>query len=147
MGQIKFIGGIMLFGLFVLAVLSYAVWYASDNNAVVDISSDSDLNTLKTNINSNLDTIRINTTSSSQSFAESDIDIGSETTKTGGVFKALLTSTITPITSSIGAINTHLFGGKGNPRGFGVIMTTLITFLSIVALLYIWKTWKGGSPD
>jgi len=147
MGQIQFIGSIMLFGMFVLALVSYATFYAEDNNAVVDISEDSQLNTLKTSLNSNFDTIRINISNSSKSFAESDIDIGSETTKTGGVFKALMTSTITPITSSFNAINTHLFGGSDNPRGFGVLMTTLGTFLAIVSLLYIWKSWKGGSPD
>ena len=145
MGQIKLIAGIMLFGLFSIAIVSYAIGFASDNDAAISLEDDSDMENLDTTLKSKFGDMSVNINSSSQSFAESDIDTGSETTKTGGFFKSLSSVTITPITTTFGVINNKIFGGKGSE--FGVILTALTTFLIIVAGLYVWKSWKGGSPD
>ena len=145
MGQIKFIAGIMLFGLFSIAVVSYAIGFANDNDAAISLEDDLDMSSLDTTLKSKFGDMSVNINESSTSFAQSDIDLGLETTKTGGFLKSLLSTTITPITTTFSVINNKIFGGKGSE--FGVILTALTTFLVIVGGLYVWKSWKGGMPD
>ena len=54
MGQIKLITTLVLIGLFSIAIIGYAVNFASDNSSPIDISDDPDFSSLNTNISSDL---------------------------------------------------------------------------------------------
>ena len=73
--------------IFSIAIISFSFGYADDNEAVVDLEDDERV-TL-TNLESEVDTFRLQTNSSAEAFAVSGIDTGDETSRTGGVFKGI----------------------------------------------------------
>lgn len=144
MGQIQFVTSLVLISLFVFALGTFAVNFAEENSASVSLADDKAFNQVK-GINGTIETFYDETNGSSTSFFKSSVEAGSETTATGGQFKVgpgnALTATKNAIDSAFGSI----FGeDKGN---FGVFFTALVAILTSVLFLYIWKTWKGGTPD
>jgi len=143
MGEIKFIAGILLTIVFTIAIISYVINFANDNNAPVSLASDPEFSSLSSDLKGDVQTFREQTNSSSQAFSESSIEAGSDTLQSPGVFLTII-SLPKMIYSILSLGFSQVFG---NDVAFGVVFTALATFISIVAILYIWKTWKGGNPD
>ena len=144
MGDINYTKSLIFISIFAIAIIGYAVGFASDNNAVISIDPDAELSTLNSAISGNLTEFQIDTNSSSTSFFQSFITGQEQTTVTGGEFKLNLFSLVDMIKSIFKSINKNIFGG--NPA-FGLILTVFGSFLIYMGIRYIWKTWKGGNPD
>lgn len=143
MGQIQFTISLVMIALFAVALIGFAVNFASDNNSAVDISDDAQLTSLDTEIKSNLSTFRGGSESTYQSIVESSIETG-ETTPSGGQFA------ITPLTV-VGTVKNILQVGYvkifGSGSGFGIFLTTLLAMIGFIFGLYLWKTWAGRNPE
>jgi len=143
MGEIQFMGAVLLTAVFAVAIFGYISGVGTDNN--VDILNDSDFVAYDSNLNADLALVRTQTNDSSTAFYESTIASGDTTTTTGGQFKGGMISALTSLKRTIGLAYTKIFGNDNN--GMGVALTALLTFMVFIAIRYIWKTWAGHSPD
>jgi hypothetical protein len=157
MGQIKFIGSFMMIMVFTIAVIGFAGEFGEGNDVAIKLSDPGAGNLsqlgsdLKNEIIISVDQIN----DSSQSFMSPDNSIapGSESTETGGIFKKISSAVFTGFSSVSGGIkaifitSTTLLEGSDGSGAVSVGLTALLSFLVIVALLLIWKTWAGKNPD
>ncbi|MAH48477.1 hypothetical protein CMI37_21810 [Candidatus Pacearchaeota archaeon] len=148
MGEIKFVGALVLTALFAIAIISYVSNFGTDNDVAVDFNDDPDLQNTATGLQSDLDTYRLNVNSSSTSFSQSEITIASEVTRTGGVFKGGgVFQTIGTVKRILNSGWKKIFGNEQGNAGFGIVLTALISFLVFVAVRYVYKSWVGKNPD
>jgi len=147
MGQIKFMASIIMTLLFIVAIMSYATNFGNDNNVAIDLNDDDVIMKAKGNLQSDIQTFKSQTNSSLEALYESTIEGGDETTVTGGQFKGGISGAFDSLKITIRLIYQKIFGSEQGDNGFGIILTGLISFLGLVSLLYLWKTWAGKSPD
>ena len=134
---------LIVLGLFVIAILGFAINFAKDNNAPIDISDDSEISNLYTETSGNLSNFRGGSQSTYESIVEASIDEG-ETTPSGGQFA------ITPVQSISVTKNILRTGYKkifGTDNGFSIFLTTLISIIVFTIALFVWKAWVGRIPD
>ena len=141
MGQIKFIGGLVMFCIFTIALVLFAVNFATDNTTYSGLEDD--FSNSITSGQTNLTTWKTEVINSSESFYQSEISEG-ENVRTGGHFKLGPATALATAMSFITLSFTSVFG-KGTE--FAFILTTLGTLFGFILVLYIWKTWKGGNPN
>jgi hypothetical protein len=144
MGEIKFIAGFVMIILFSIAIVSYVVNFANDNEVAIDLSDDPEFSGLASQLEGNVTQFNVDANSSSKSFYDSEITEGDETTRTGGQFKVGLATVFTTMSLIFNLIFAKIFG---NDIGFGVLFTAITGLLIFVGIRLIWKTWKGGNPD
>jgi len=144
MGEIKFIGALLLIVVFAIAVVGYTINFADDNNAVISLEDDSEFSSLDTTLDTGVTSFSSDSNSSSKAFAESTIASGDETTVTGGQFKVGFGSLFTAVKGTFTTIRSKIFGGS---TALGIFLTALSGFLVYMGFRYVWKTWKGGNPD
>lgn len=127
-----------------IALIMFAIGFASDNDAVVSISDDSEISNLLTEENENLSSFSSSSESTYASIANSSVGAGGQTTQTAGSF------TISP-PSAIGAVkNIFLVGYTkifGSGAGFGIFLGVLFAIFSTITIAMIWKAWVGGQPN
>ena len=135
-----------MISLFAMAIVSYAIGFASDNSTAVSISDDSDLSSLDTNLKSKQQQAFLEYNSSSDSFMKSTIKSGDEVFESGGPFKTSgQNSTIRGVYNILNIAENKLLGGKDG--GFGVFINSFIFLLGFIFVAYIYKTWVGKNPD
>lgn len=144
MGEIKFVVGIVMFALFTIAILGYAINFGIDNDTALNINQDAQFNTLNTRIEGNLSNFRTDADSGSISLMTSKIESGGDNMETGQAFKVGIVPSFNTVKSIMIIIKDKLFGGDS---GFGIFLTALGSIFVYIAGRYIWKTWKGGNPD
>lgn len=143
MGLIQYAGGILLVCLFAFAIISYAIGFGDDNEAVVNIGDDSVLSNTKDSIEGNLTVYHSNINTSSTIFTESTIAAGSDTFEYGGTWKTMTETLPNTFTNIITLANKKIFG---QDTSFGIVLTSFMAFIAMLAILYIWKAWRGD-PD
>lgn len=143
MGQIQFTVALVMIGLFTVAILGFAVNFASDNGASISVADDPELTILRTDVDENIDEFRSDSQSTYQSIVESSISEG-QTTPSGGQFAITPTSSI-PVAKNI--IKTGYIKIFGSGGGFGIFMTSFISILVFMLAMFIWKTWVGRNPE
>jgi len=134
-------GMIMVFS---LAVISFMVGFAEDNEVAVDISSSPAISGLQTDTETQGSSFISTSNSSSEAYSLSTITTESETTATGGIFKNTPSSAITATRNIIKVGFDEIFG---NDDDLAIVPGVLLSFLVILSFLYGWKVWKGGNPD
>jgi len=143
MGQIQFTLSLIMIALFTVAIIGFAVNFASDNSAPISISDDPELIALQTNAEGNLSDFRGHSESTYQSIVESSIESG-DTTPSGGQFAITPVSAV-PVTKNILKVGYIKIFGTGS--GFGIFITTFLAIITFMIGMYIWKTWGGRNPD
>lgn len=141
MGQLKFIGGLVLTVLFVTAISMYALEFGAENDASILIANDqAGYNQIK-NINATIETFYTDANGSQYNIYKSSIQEGSDTFATTGPFQVgdqnVLSGTKSAVAGAFGSI-------FGNDPRFGIYLTALIGMLGLALALYVWATLKGG---
>ena len=144
MGEIKFISGLVMFAIFSLGIIAYAIGFGVENDATINLNEDQEFNSLDLNIQSNLTSYRSDAESGSISLMTSKIEAGGDNMETGQAFKVGIVPMVNTFKAISRTIKGKLFGGSA---AFGIIITALISLLVYTGIRYIWKTWKGGNPD
>jgi len=143
MGQIQLTTSLILIGLFTVAILGFAINFAIDNDAVIDISDDAQIVSLYSDSASDVGDWNDNSTSQYQSIIETTIAPDGSTPQSAGSFA------ITPI-NAIGVAKNIMQVGYikifGTGSGFGIFLSTLIGVIGFMFALFIYKTWRG-IPD
>lgn len=132
---------------FAVAIINYAVDFGADNDVAIDISDDSDLINIQSNLESNIVTYMSETNSSLEALYKSEISAGDETTVTGGQFKGGIRGAFNTVKNILNLGYKKIFGSEQGSSGKGIALTALISFLGVVALAYLWKIWAGKNPD
>jgi len=143
MGEIKWVAGLLLAGLFGFALIMFAINFANDNGSAYTLEEGDGFNSTKNQLNQTFFTFHSDVNTSSDKFFQSEIQEGDTVVK-GGQFKVGPGSALTVVTLLISQAFKSVFGSG---VGFGVFLTALTSFLALVTFLYIWKVWAGRNPD
>lgn len=133
----------LLIILFTVAIIGFAVNFASDNDAEVDISDDEIITELNTDLRTDLSNLREDSESTYKSIIESSVEEG-ETTPSGGQF-ALNPQDYLSATENIVKVGYVKIFGTGS--GFGIFLTAFVGLLGTLLIFAIWKAWIGRSVD
>ena len=145
MGQIKYLGIVLMIAVFSIAIVSYVTNYSNDNGSVVNISTDKEITSINSDLKSDVITLSDDVNSSSEIFAQSNTEGTSDTFKSPNVLQNLL-SVPQMFNRVIKLIRTKIFGGGDNNQ-FNYALSALSIFLIVMGVLYVWKTFRAGDPD
>ena len=143
MGAVQWVVALVCIGLFTASILGFAINFAKDNDAAVDISDDVELSGLYSDTDANLQTFSTESNATSSSILNTTIEPGSQTAQSSGPFTIAFPNLL-GVVSNILEVGYYKIFGTGD--GFGIFLTALIGLLAIITALYIWKALLGG-PD
>lgn len=143
MGQIKLMVNIALVTLFVIALTSYAINFATDNDADITIS-DSNYPAMKNTLEDDVDVFYADANTSVEALTESTISTSIEASEGGTQFKTGPWTLVSQLRTSVKESYKVIFGADSN---FNVVFTVFFSLLAFIMGLYIYKTWAGRNPD
>lgn len=141
MGQIQTIISLVLIAAFAVAIIGYAVNFAIDNNAAVDISQDAQISQIYTGSDSNLSQFNSDANNTYSSILSTTIAPGSQTAQSAAPFAITPASALGGVKGITNVIQNRIFGGK-----FGTFFIALISVIIFMLALYLYKTLRGF-PD
>ena len=144
MGQIKFVSALVMTALFAIAIITFGINFANDNDSLVTINDDVDIVNLKTDVTNNSSQFTTDTESASESFFKSTASPGDQVSSSGGQFKVNARSSISMATSVMVGSFKKIFG---QDSGFGIFLTALSSMLIFIGIAYAYKYWFGRNPD
>jgi len=144
MGQIGMTVSITMAILFTVAILGFAINFAADNNSVVDIADDSIVNSLYSDTKANLSKLEADSNDTYQSIVSSTVESGSSTFRSAGALEITASNLLPTFYNILRVGYSTIFG---TDSGFGIFIITFISLLGLIMILYIIKTFIGGSPD
>lgn len=130
--------------IFSIAIVSFMVGFANDNETYIDVSDDPSISGLDTALGGAKTQIVTSADDAGEVLQETKIKSGDENVEGGGQFKNNPYTYYSYIKNVTSVGNEAIFGQDVN---FLVIPTIILAMLSFIIGLYIWKTWKGGNPD
>lgn len=129
--------------LFTAAIIGFAVNFAIDNDAAIDISDDSQIKGLDTSVRSDAGEVREGSEGTYKSIVESSIEEG-ETTPSGGQFATLPGKYLSTMYTIMQVGYIKIFG---TGSGFGIFLTGFLALMGVLFGFAIWKAWIGRLPD
>jgi hypothetical protein len=147
MGQIKLWGALLMITLFALAIINFSVGFGNDNNVAISVDDDAEISTSQSDLGSDVQTFTSGTEDTSGVLQNSTISPGDETLDRTGQFEGGITGAFNGVKNVLAIINNKIFGGEQGNSGFGILITALVSFLTLIIGLYAWKTLAGTNPD
>jgi len=144
MGQIKFMTSLILISLFVIAVITFSINFAIDNETRISLADDSEFSSIQSDLEANVTTFYNDANTSVEAIGKTTISSQTEATEGGTAFKVGPWTALSMAKSSITAGFTKIFGADS---GFGVFLTSFLAMLGIIMGFYIYKTFAGRNPD
>jgi|SRR3990167_218873 len=135
---------LVIIGLFTVAIIGFAINFASDNDSAIDISDDSQISGLYTTTRGNLSNFREKSEDTYTTIINSTIEAGDETSTSGAQFK------ITPATAIavvVNILNVGYIKIFGTSSGFGIFITSFLALITFIFAFLLIKAWLGRSPD
>jgi len=143
MGSIKFFASCLMIGLFAIAIITFGVNFANDNDSAVSLSDDGDLSTINSQINSTITTFHSDINGTGTTFISTTQDQGDQSATSGGQFKGGISGALSMATEVTRSGFKKIFGSD---NGFGIFLTGLTGILLFMLIAYGWKYWRGN-PD
>lgn len=140
----KWVVGFVMFGLFSIALIGFAINFAADNNSAVDVSDDSQITSLYSANSQNLSVFASASEVSTASIINTSIQSGSFTTQTGSQFAVTPPSAIGTGTNVI-QVGYYKIFGQGS--SFGIFLISFLAIITFITGLMIIKAWLGRSPS
>lgn len=144
MGQLQFTVSLIMAGLFAIALIGFAVNFATDNDAPITILDDAQILNLKTQTIGNTTSFGSSSSQTLTTIINSTIEAGDETTTSGASFK------LTPVNSIGVIINIVRIGYKkifGNDDNFEIFLLTFIGIITFTMAMLIAKAWFGRNTE
>ena len=143
-GSMQWIISLITIAVFAFAIISFSIGFANDNGSSINIANDPQVISMKVGVEGNLSQSATESESTYTSIINSTIAPGSTTTTGSGQYA--ITSS-----SSIGATRNILLLGYqkifGSDNEFGIFMTLFLSLITFVTILYVVKIWRAGLPD
>jgi len=143
-GHINFIVSLVLIALFTIAIIIFAVNFASDNDSKISIASDPEFANINNEVSGNLTTFYKDIGKAVNSTYESTISTQTDASEGGTGFKVGPGTALLMATSTISLAFSKIFGSGS---GFGILLTALVSVLAFISIMYIMKAWAGKNPD
>jgi hypothetical protein len=141
MGFVNYSISLLLIAVFIIAMLTFAVNFGTDNNTNVNLGSDEDYNTINTQLKNNLSEFYTGTGVASESFQKSTISSTTDATEGGTQFKVTPWTSLAMVKTSLEAGWNRIFGKYSE---FAVVLTALISALTFVMIMYAYAYWRRG---
>jgi len=130
--------------LFTIAIISFSVSFANDNDSVVYITQDPELSALDTQTTSGISTFKDEAEGTYTSIIDTTIEPGSDVAQSTGPF-AITPGNIIDVTKNIIYLPyMKIFGGDEGDNGFKIFFTTFTAFLIFISGLLIYKALRGN---
>lgn len=143
MGQIQLTTALIMIGLFSVAIIGFAVNFAEDNNAPVNLTTMPEITTLYSQSETNLSSFNANASSQYQSILETTIAPASGSAQSTGPFEITWKNVYSLVKNIMDVGYTKIFG---TDSGFEVFLITFEGLILFMAGLFIYKTLRG-MPD
>ena len=143
MGQINLLISLTLIALFSIALISFAVNFAYDNDTVVNLEDDADFQDINSGMKSDVQQFYQDSNVSGEAMYQSTVNTQTDSTEGGTAFKVGTGSALSMVSRAVWRGYTKIFGSDS---GFGIFITALFGIIGFMAFLYIWKSWRG-QPD
>lgn len=144
MGHISFILSLLMAGLFFIAIVTFAINFAYNNDAKINLANDPDFTEAKSDIEKNVSGWYSDVGLMASSIQNSTISTQTEATEGGTAFKVGPVKAILMASSGMRVSYKKVFG---TDTGFGLFLTALGAALGFVGWMYVMKMWAGRSPD
>ena len=142
-GQIQLTVALVLIALFSVAIISFAINFAEDNNAAISISDDPEIMLLQSHSEGNASAFGGDSESQYQSIIETTIAPGSDSAQSVGPFAVTPANALGTTQNIIKVGYVKIFG---TANGYGVFLTSFIAIIVFMIGLYLYKTLRGF-PD
>lgn len=143
MGQIQLTVSLVMIGLFSIAIISFGIQFAADNNSPINIADDPQLSTFTIQAKGNVSGFKDDSEGGYQSILDTTVQSGSSVATGTGPFAVTPTNAISTVTNVMQLAYTKIFG---TGTGFGIFLTSLISIILFMMGLFIYKTLRG-LPD
>jgi len=145
MAQLQLTIALVLTGLFAVAIIGFAINFAIDNDAPINIADDPEISSLYSQQKGNLSGFSSDSESQTQSIISTTIAPESGSAQSVGPFTAIV-KMITIPQSLMGVVYKEIFGGDTNNTAFKIFTNTIIALITIMIGLFLYKTLRG-QPD
>jgi len=102
---------LVMIGLFSLAIIGFAIGFATDNNAIMSVSDKDDVSSFYTNSKSNLTTFNSESEDTYESIIKTTVEPGSDVLRTPGSFSITPKNMVGTFTNAIKLPYKYIFGG------------------------------------
>lgn len=144
MGTITTISSLVMIALFAIAMTGFAINFAEENDAAIDIADDPEaLSLYSDTLQEGVDAFREDSEDQYQSIVDSTIEPGSQTTPSSAPY-AITNTNVVNVTSNMLRTGYQKIFGTG--EGFGIFFTVFVSLIVFMLGLYLIKTWRGN-PD
>ncbi len=144
MGFIKFTTSLMLIALFSIVLVTYAINFAIDNNANVNLQDEEGYEGLDSDSRANISVYYTNVETASDAYGESTISSQTEASEGGTQFKVTTRSSLNMARKAIATGFSKIFG---QDSAFSIVLTALLGILGFIMIMYAYKAWVGRNPD
>lgn len=136
--------GFILFALFSIALIAFAIEFANDNNSVINVANDAQISGILTNSSVSLTNFGSAAQNQTQSIVNSSLPAGSLTTGSGGALSVAPQDAI-PVGKNIIFVGyAKIFGNGGQ---YSIVFWTFMGIITFITGLMIWKAWIGRQPS
>ena len=142
-GTLKFVIAIISIGLFTFAILTFAVQFASDNDAAVSLADDAELVALSTNTETDISSKSDDAEDTYQSIVDTAISPDAGTAQSIAPFSVGTNNSLSIVINILEVGYVKIFG---TGAGFGVFLTSLIAILLFTVAYFAYKALRG-LPD
>jgi len=140
--QIELTVSIVMIVLFSIAIIGFAIGFASDNNADISVASSSDIDSVYTLQKDSMSSLKGDAEDTSKSILSTTVEAGSDVMPSAAPFALTMGGLLGAFKNVITLPITYIFGGFGSP--FGIFFTTLTAVMLVMFILYAIKAWKGN---
>lgn len=145
MGMEETLKNSVLIGIFVIAITSFAIMFALNNQSDVTLNSGTDFSSLNSSLRNDIGNLQDDANSSYQVMLKTSLSSGdSEISGSGGQFKVGPFTSISMATRSLKTGFNTIFGANGE---FGFILVAFVSLFTFLIGYYVIKAWLGRDPS
>ena len=134
--------GLTMIVLFSIAIFGFAIEFATDNDAVMSVGSDTTVAEAYDLHKGNASTFSSEAEETYTSILDTTIQEGSDSVASAAPFAPTRGSLIGSLKNVMTLPINSIFGGTGSP--FGIFFTVLVSVITLLFVLYLIKTWRGN---
>ena len=142
--QITLTISLVFIALFTVAILGFAIGFASDNNAAVSITQDPNVNSFRTEVTGNISAFASDSQGTYNSILGTTIEPGSDVAQSAGPFAVSITNLVGVGKNVINLPRKTIFGRSEGSNPFTIFFTTFAAIIVFLFGLYLYKTLRGN---
>jgi len=139
--QITLPMSLIMIGLFSIAIFSFAISFAEQNDAAIDIADDTQVQSLYSDTKDSIGNLEEKSEKTYQSIVETTVEPGSDVAQSSGAF-AVSIGDLKDVAKNVIFIPYRVIFGSG--KGFSIFFTIFGAVIAMLFGLYLYKTLRGN---